>query len=80
MQKHNVDRINYLKLDCEGAEFEILFNASKETIQKIEKIVMELHTSGERTKDKMLKFLQDNGFNTSIDHYGENLYMIYSKR
>lgn len=80
MKKYNVEHINYLKLDTEGAEYDILFGASKETLQKIEKIVMELHPFGENTKDKMLDFLQKNGFKNTVDKYGENEFMIYSKR
>lgn len=34
---------NILKLDCEGAEYEILLNLKKEFFQKIEKICMEYH-------------------------------------
>ncbi len=80
MKKYNVEYINYLKLDTEGAEFDILFSSSNSTLQKIEKIVMELHPFGENTKDKMLKFLQDRGFKNSVENYGETEYMVYSKR
>lgn len=36
-------RCNVLKLDCEGAEYAILFNIHGEALQKIDHIVMEYH-------------------------------------
>lgn len=80
IKKHGIERINYLKLDTEGAEFDILYNTSKENLQKIDKIAMELHPFDANTKDDMLKFLEGHGFNNIIDKYGESEYMVYSKR
>jgi len=80
IEKYNIDQIDYLKLDTEGAEFEILFNTPKEIIRKIRKIVMELHPFSGNTEDKMLNFLEDHGFENIIDKYGGNEYMVYSNR
>ena len=43
VKKYNIDKIDYLKLDTEGAEFEILLSTPMEIIKKIQQIVMELH-------------------------------------
>lgn len=40
------DRCNLLKLDCEGAEYEILQQASDLTLQRIRRIVLEYHEPG----------------------------------
>jgi hypothetical protein len=32
-----------LKLDCEGAEYDIIYNASEESIQRFETIFLEVH-------------------------------------
>jgi len=40
-----LERIDLLKMDCEGAEFEILAAASERTMGKIGRIMMEVHTS-----------------------------------
>lgn len=79
MKKHNVDHIDYLKIDTEGAEFDILFSASEETLQKIDKIVMELHPFENNSKEKMINFLEDHGFENTIDKYGRE-FMVYSKK
>ena len=80
MGKHNIHQIDYLKLDAEGAEYEILFNAPKTIIEKVRKIVMELHPHPEHTPEKMLSFLEDCGFENKIDKYGGNEFMVYSKK
>jgi len=38
-----LDRCDFLKIDCEGAEFEILFHASEQTIRRIRHVAMEYH-------------------------------------
>ena len=79
MKKHNIDHIDYLKLDTEGAEFDILFSASEETLKKIDKIVMELHPFENNSKEKMITFLEDHGFKNTIDKYGGE-FLVYSKK
>lgn len=43
-KEYKIDTCNFMKLDCEGAEFAILTKASDETLQKIERLSMEYHT------------------------------------
>ena len=46
-QKHEIDTCGLLKLDCEGAEFEILYSCPSETIAKVQRIAMEVHEGKE---------------------------------
>ena len=39
----NIDIVDLLKIDCEGAEYEILFNALSDSYAKIKLIRMEFH-------------------------------------
>lgn len=55
-----VEKIDYLKIDCEGAEKDIFENISKETISRINKMVIEFH-SGE-IKESILNKLDYFGF------------------
>jgi FkbM family methyltransferase len=41
----NIDRIDFLKLDCEGSEYQILYGLPDEYFPRIGKIVMEYHTT-----------------------------------
>ena len=41
--EHQIKHCNFLKLDCEGAEYEIIKNLPLEYFQKIDKLVIEYH-------------------------------------
>lgn len=47
-QKNEIDTCELLKLDCEGAEFEILYNCPSETIEKVHRVAMEVHEGKEK--------------------------------
>jgi len=62
-KKNKIDKCDLLKMDCEGAEFEIIYNASSECLDKIEEIRMEYHCFEEgQTVQKLIDFLKDAGF------------------
>lgn len=42
-ESNGIDRIDFLKLDAEGAEFPILLNASREALGGIRRLVLEYH-------------------------------------
>ena len=48
--------VDYLKMDCEGAEVDILTNAGDETIRKIKRLVAEVHWIG---RDNLLEPLKE---------------------
>lgn len=67
--EYHIQKIDYLKLDCEGAEYEILFGSSHEQLQNIRTIGMEYHNLDERRSGETLRaFLAQNGFAVSFDH------------
>lgn len=45
MAKHGLERVRFLKMDCQGAEFEIVPSTSHETLARIDCIAMEVHPS-----------------------------------
>lgn len=65
-QASQIAQCDFLKIDIEGAEYDVLFNATRETLSKINKLVLECHpiqrdgTYYDITT--MEKFLQKNGF------------------
>jgi len=67
-QKNNIERIDFLKMDCEGSEYDILFNTPKKYIKKVKKISLEFHHSKSITYNclDLKKFLEKNGFNVTI--------------
>jgi FkbM family methyltransferase len=56
-----------MKMDCEGAEYPILFNTDPGTLQKIERIVMEYHdNAGPYTHRDLQKFLSEQGYAVKV--------------
>lgn len=81
-ESNHLDRINVLKMDCEGEEYKILFSTQKKYIAKIDKICMEYHDhlSSHYTHKDLMNLLSTSGFEVlhvipmgSIPHCG----MIY---
>lgn len=61
-EKYNIERINFLKMDCEGGEYDILLNCPEEILNKIDKIVMEHHNIGKYKENVLIDLLEKNNF------------------
>jgi len=44
MRDHGIDRCNVVKMDCEGAEHDVFQRISQQTADRIDQIVMEVHS------------------------------------
>jgi FkbM family methyltransferase len=42
-EQHKIERCDFLKLDCEGAEFEIILDTAPSVFNRVQRIVMEYH-------------------------------------
>ena len=60
-QRFCLTRIDYLKIDCEGAEYEILENATSR-LKQIGRISMETHTTLHRNPKDLEELLRRHGF------------------
>lgn len=65
--QYEITRCHFLKLDCEGAEYDILYNLPADYFARIDKIVMEYHGDKDRAKrriqsDGLVAHLQNAGF------------------
>lgn len=70
-----------LKLDCEGAEYEILYNAAAATLSKISNISMEFHVglNGHRP-DTLGQFLTAHGFSVTTLPAEKGCGYMYAQR
>lgn len=64
LKEQGISQVDFLKLDCEGAEYEILFNAPIEILQSIRLISMEYHDdpAGKSTPEELVDLLGKAGF------------------
>jgi FkbM family methyltransferase len=72
--EHGIERCSFLKLDCEGAEYAILYNLPGEYYSRIDKIAMEFHGESHPSKrraqsDALVAHLEGAGF--QIEAYQE---------
>ena len=66
--KNDISQCDLLKLDCEGAEFDIIFNTTEEILYRIKRIVMEYHDGVTKYSHKdMVAFLQTNGYRVKVN-------------
>ncbi len=62
-QKYKIKRCKLLKIDCEGSEYEILYNANADVLSKCENLRAEFHESKITkqkfgTADSLLSFVK----------------------
>jgi FkbM family methyltransferase len=59
----DLPRCDFLKIDCEGGEYEILFNASAATLAKLRHVALEYHEGVTRyTRADLARFFEQHGF------------------
>jgi len=81
-----IDKIDFLKIDTEGAEINILGGISNENLQKINNISLEYHHShlgyNEELRNNLISRLNKNGFSTFLLMLGNNnsLQMLYANK
>jgi FkbM family methyltransferase len=77
MTAHDLTQINFLKMDCEGAEVEILEACPAETLACIDKMVIETHERDHPTGRGWVQRLRDHGFETQMH---DNLLCVKRRR
>lgn len=77
LREHHIDRVDYLKMDCEGAEWDIILSTPPTALARIRHIEMEFHNIGAETHPAQLeqhlakaglasKYSDPNSFNGSL--------------
>ena len=67
LDQYDVGAIDYLKMDCEGAEFDILFGLDPAVLGRIKRIGMEFHNVDEnRNAATLSEFLKRHGFRVDV--------------
>ena len=67
LDENGVDRVNYLKCDCEGGEYEILRSLDDETWARIDKIALEFHEYAPgQHRGELIELLERHGFQVEV--------------
>lgn len=63
-EKNNLEKVDFVKMDCEGAEYEIILNSPSEVLQKISTFSIEFHDMQikEKTAARLIEKLMQSGF------------------
>lgn len=79
LKQNKLIRISLLKMDIEGAEYEVLENLAKEDWRKFENILLEYHDLPDKNHQQLAELIRRNGFSLEIfpSHYDKKLgYML----
>ena len=75
LKDHDIDSIDLIKIDTEGAEFEILSTLNKNLLKKVSWITGELHGNNDF---KLLDYLHRIGFSISLKKQIDNRLFMFS--
>ncbi len=68
LDENGVDRVNYLKCDCEGGEYEIFRSLDDQTFARIDKIAMEFHEYAPgQDRQILIDLLEHHGFTVQVE-------------
>lgn len=80
-KENKLDRIDFLKIDCEGSEGLIFKNIKRDILNKINKISLEYHNNVSIMSDaEITKLLERNGFDVKKLKISTNFGHLYAKR
>lgn len=77
MVREQLDHIDLLKLDCEGAEYDILYRTPEEVLQRVSNMSIETHEglTENESLPALQTFLEEKGFATQVLEEGKYSYL-----
>lgn len=78
LSKEQIPQINFMKIDCEGSEYNILYSMEKRYLHKIRNVVIEYHNimgNNKFTAQALMNYLRKEGF--SITHKPDYKNIMY---
>ena len=79
---NNIDHCDFLKLDCEGSEYEIIKNLPSHYFQKIQKMIIEYHMADTHPEllDELIKILKSQNYKLEIKKLFNDIGFLYAIR
>lgn len=75
-EKNKIKKCDILKMDIEGAEYEVLFNTPHTYFNKINNIVIEYHPHHKFNYNDLIRFFKERNFKFSISKKNSILYFF----
>ena len=76
IESNHIEKVDYLKIDCEGCEYDVFLNLDEAIFHKIKNIVMEYHRG---PLDELISHFNKHGFGVSHQNpYGNILWLTKS--
>jgi FkbM family methyltransferase len=82
-EKYQIDQCDLLKMDCEGAEYEIILNLNIAILNRVARIVMEYHNNvTSYTHSDLVTYLETRGYRVRItpNRVHDYLGYLYAER
>ncbi|MBI1770162.1 MAG: FkbM family methyltransferase [Bacteroidetes bacterium] len=83
IQKHQLEQIDFLKMDCEGSEFDIIYNTDSSLLKRIKRMMVEVHDIEGDEKNNVNYFnnyLRSLGFTTSFERLSKRSHVLIAHR
>lgn len=80
---HNIDKVDFLKIDCEGSEYDIFVSIPDSILSQIKKIHVEFHYNDGIKVNQLIEKLEKNNFEWKFDNdtnLTSSIGMIYAKQ
>ncbi|MFC2162046.1 FkbM family methyltransferase [Candidatus Altiarchaeota archaeon] len=79
LEENNIEKVDFMKVNCEGAEFEIIQSSTKDTLSKISLLLILYHCDYNegQTEQSMIEHLKEKGFRVWVrEKEGERGWII----
>lgn len=73
IKKHLIEKIKFLKIDCEGSEYEIIYNAKKINKNVVDKVAVEIHQIRGQKDSRLAEYLLN-------EFGGERALIMFTKK
>ncbi len=82
LQENKLDQVDFLKIDCEGSEYPIVYDSPPEIWKKIETVFLEVHNLDEdkRNLKSIDQFLKTVGYKTTHRLANNGCYAVFATR
>ncbi len=75
LTSNGIDQVDFMKMNIEGAEYDVLLTADEATLRRIHSMCVEVHPDPDGRTEKLISRLQEVGFKTSFADAGDNPYV-----